>query len=699
MAPFQSFKGKYKQKGHLLARGAASAAPEDAHTSEEQLGPPHTNPLPALDAPRRAGREHRASPLRAGSPDASAHPEAAARPSGYGAGSGGILASTPCADQIVVRFAGDSGDGMQLVGSQFTRTAALAGNDLATLPDYPAEIRAPAGTREGVSGFQIHFADHDIFTPGDETDALVAMNAAALVTNLHRLRRGALILVNEDGFKKTDLLKARLDHNPLDDPGLNEAYRLVRTRITHLTRAAVAHLDLPTKQADRCKNFFALGMVYWIYGRSLEPTEQWLEERFRDRPTVLQANLAALRAGRNHAETLELFQEPCVVSRAPFEPGRYRMITGNRALAIGLATAAQKSGLTLFYGSYPITPASDILHALAPFKHFGVTTFQAEDEIAAVCAAIGASYGGHLGVTGTSGPGVALKTEAIGLAVMAELPLVVICVQRGGPSTGLPTKTEQADLLQALYGRNGEAPCAVIAPASPADCFLAAIQAVRFAVEGMVPCFLLSDGYIGNGTEPWRLPKLAEIPDIDPRFRTDPEGFQPYARDPDTLRRPWVVPGTPGMMHRIGGLEKADGSGDVSYDPANHQRMCELRAEKVRRLQRLIPPTEVHGDDEGLLVVSWGGTWGAVRAGVDAVRAEGHRVGFVHLRHLNPLPPDLGAILARYDKILVPELNLGQLVKVLRQEFLVDARSCTKIQGQPFLTREIADAIRQEIAR
>ena len=597
------------------------------------------------------------------------------------------MATTQHPERVVIRFAGDSGDGMQLVGAQFTRTTALFGNDLATLPEFPAEIRAPSGTREGVSGFQIHFADHDIFTPGDATDALVAMNAAALITNLDRLKPGGLILVNEDGFGPADLKRARLDSDPLEDGGLLSPFRVVRVGLTRLTRQAVEGLGLPRKQADRCKNFFALGMVYWVFGRSLEPTETWLAEKFADRELLREANVRALRAGRNHAETSELFQATYRVERADLPRGRYRNITGNRALAIGLAAAAQKAGRSLFYGSYPITPASDILHALAPFKHHGVTTFQAEDELAAVCAAIGASYGGHL------------KSEAIGLAVMAELPLVVIDVQRGGPSTGLPTKTEQADLLQALYGRNGEAPVVVLAPSSPADCFSVAIEAVRFAVEGMVPVFLLSDGYIGNGTEPWALPSLDSIPDIAPGFATEPEGFQPYDRDPRTLRRPWAIPGTPGMEHRIGGLEKQHGTGDVSYDPLNHQRMCEVRAEKVRRLQRLIPPTEVHGDHEGVLVISWGGTWGAVRSGVDEVRRSGAKVGFVHLRHLNPLPPDLGEILGRYERVLVPELNLGQLSRLLRQEFLVDARSLCKIQGQPFLTREVAEAIRQEVAR
>jgi len=605
---------------------------------------------------------------------------------------------TESAANVVIRFAGDSGDGMQLVGGQFTRTTALAGNDLATLPDYPAEIRAPAGTRAGVSGYQIQFADHDIFTPGDETDALVAMNAAALVTNLPRLREGGLVIVNSDGFGRGDLKKAELEVNPLEDDSL-QGYRAVKAPITTLTRGSVEELGLSTKQADRCKNFFALGMIYWVYSRELGPTEEWLAGKFGKKPTLLQANLNALRAGRNYAQTVELFQATYTVPKANFKPGRYRNITGNHALAIGLAAAGQKSGRPLFYGTYPITPASDILHALAPFKNYGVTTFQAEDEIAAVCASIGASWGGNIGVTGTSGPGVALKSEGIGLAVMAELPLVIICVQRGGPSTGLPTKTEQADLLQALYGRNGEAPCAVIAPTSPSDCFDIAVEAVRFAVEAMCPVFVMSDGYIGNGAEPWPLPNLEDIPEINANLCTDPEGFEPYMRDPDTLRRPWAVPGTPGLEHRLGGLEKQDGSGNVSYVPENHQKMCELRAEKVKRLQRFIPPIEVHGDSEGTLVIGWGGTWGAIRSGVDVVRKEGLKVGQVHLRHLNPFPADLGEVLARYDRVLVPELNLGQLSKVLRAEFLVDARSYCKIQGQPFLTREIAEAIRQEVAR
>ncbi len=599
--------------------------------------------------------------------------------------------TTHTVDKVVIRFAGDSGDGMQLLGSQFTRTSALAGNDLATLPDFPAEIRAPAGTREGVSGFQLHFAAEDIFTPGDDTDVLVAMNPAALVTNLPKLRPNGIVVVNTDKFRKADLKKARLEQSPLEDDTL-EGYRVVAAPISTLTKKAVEGHGLNAKEADRCKNFFALGMMYWVYSRSMEPTEGWMRSKFR--APYLEANLAALRAGYSYGITVELFQTTYEVAPATFPPGTYRNVTGNTALALGLASAAQQSGRLVFYGSYPITPASDILHALAPFKNHGVVTFQAEDEIAAVCAAIGASYGGHIGVTGTSGPGLALKAEAIGLAVMAELPLVVVCVQRGGPSTGLPTKTEQADLLQAMYGRNGEAPCVVLAPRSPSDCFDIALEAVRIATQRMVPVMLMSDGYIANGAEPWPIPAVEDLPDLTPTFATDDgETFLPYARDPDTLARPWAIPGTPGLEHRIGGLEKQAETGNVSYDPPNHQAMCEVRAEKVRRVAALIPPTEVHGDEDGVLVLGWGSTFGAIRAAVDHVRRDGHHVGQVHLRHLNPLPADLHDILRRYDRVLVPELNLGQLVRLIRTEFLIDAQPVSKIQGQPFLVRELVDAI------
>ncbi len=599
-------------------------------------------------------------------------------------------ASPQILDRVVIRFAGDSGDGMQLVGGQFTRASAMFGNDVATLPDYPAEIRAPAGTREGVSGFQIQFAANDIHTPGDEVDALVAMNPAALAKNIIALKKGGILVVNTDKFKPADLQKARLDTNPLEDGSLTE-FRVIAIPIITLVREAVQPFGLNTKEADRCKNFFALGMMYWLYSRSPQVTLDYLERKFQS--PYKEANVAALEAGYALGDTVELFPAPVEVPSATFPEGDYRNITGNAALAIGLATAASKTGLKVFYGSYPITPASDILHSLAPFKNYGVVTFQAEDEIAAVCAAIGASYGGNIGVTGTSGPGIALKSEAIGLAVMTELPLVVIDVQRGGPSTGLPTKTEQSDLLQNLYGRNGEAPCVVISASSPSDCFEVALEAVRIATHSMVPVVLLSDGYIANGAEPWPLPDLDAIPDMKVEFRTDPEGYEPYARDPETLARPWVRPGTPGLQHRIGGLEKQDGSGNVSYDPDNHQRMSELRAEKVRRVADGLPPTPVAGDDSGLLVLGWGSTYGGIRMAVEECRAQGLKVGHVHLRYINPLPKDLGEILARYDKIVVPEMNLGQLVKIVRSEYLVDAVGINKVKGMPFLTRELVEGI------
>ena len=595
-------------------------------------------------------------------------------------------------DQVVIRFAGDSGDGMQLLGGQFTRTSALAGNDVATLPDFPAEIRAPAGTREGVSGFQLHFAGYDIFTPGDANDVLVAMNAAALVANLPHLKQGGLVVVNSDKFKASDLAKARLDENPLED-GTLEPYRVVQAPIGNLTREAVKPLGLNTKEADRCKNFFALGMMYWLYSREMDHTENWIRGKFKGK--YADANLAALHAGNAYAETVELFQDGYVVPAAELPKGTYRNITGNAALAVGLAAAANKADTTLFYGSYPITPASDILHALAPFKNYGVVTFQAEDEIAAVCAAIGASWGGSIGVTGTSGPGLALKGEALGLAVITELPLICICVQRGGPSTGLPTKTEQADLLMAQYGRNGEAPMAILAPSTPSDCFDIAIQAVKLTTKYMTPVMILSDGYIANGAEPWSIPSIDSLQSMPPSYATDPEGFQPYTRSAETLARPWAVPGTPGLEHRIGGLEKQSGSGNVSYDPQNHQIMCQTRADKVQRMQADIPDLETHGDDGGLLVLGWGSTYGAIRSAVDQARGDGIRCAHAHIRHLNPFPKNLGDVLARYDRVLIPEMNLGQLIRLIRAEFLIDAVGCNKIQGQPFLTSEIAAAIRE----
>jgi 2-oxoglutarate ferredoxin oxidoreductase subunit alpha len=544
---------------------------------------------------------------------------------------------------VVIRFAGDSGDGMQLLGDQFTRNSALVGNDIATLPDYPAEIRAPAGTREGVSGFQLQFSESEIFTPGDDVDVLVAMNPAALVKNLGALKPGGLVVVNSDSFKAGDLAKAKVDTNPLED-GTLARFRVVQAPIAVTTTRAVAPHGLNAKQADRCKNFFALGMMYWLYGRSMESTVEHVKSKFKQ--PFLDANIAALQAGHDYAATVELFQTTYEVPKARLAPGKYRNITGNAAIALGFVAAAQRSGVTVFYGSYPITPASDILHSLAPYKNFGVATFQAEDEIAAVAAAIGASWGGALGVCGTSGPGVALKGEAIGLAVMTELPLVVVDVQRGGPSTGLPTKTEQADLLQAMYGRNGEAPVAIIATSTPSDCFDATLQACKIAMQFMCPVMLLSDGYIANGAEPWPVPDLTTLPDLRPTFRTDAQGFLPYGRDPVTLARPWVKPGTPGLEHRIGGIEKQDGSGNISYDPQNHEKMCKLRAEKIRRIADTLPPTEVYGDDGGVLVVGWGSTWGAIRTAVDRRRAAGERVGQIHLRWLNPLPKDLGELFA-----------------------------------------------------
>ncbi|MEN0068032.1 MAG: 2-oxoacid:acceptor oxidoreductase subunit alpha [Myxococcota bacterium] len=605
-------------------------------------------------------------------------------------------ASPQKVERVVIRFAGDSGDGMQLVGGQFTRSSAMFGNDVATLPDYPAEIRAPAGTREGVSGFQIQFAGFDIHTPGDEVDVLVAMNPAALAKNMIALKRGGILVVNTDKFKEQDLQKARLDTNPLEDGSLSE-FRVVAAPIITLVREAVSPFGLNTKEADRCKNFFALGMMYWLYTRKPDVTIEYIEKKFRT--PYKEANRAALEAGYAFANTVELWHEPFEVPSANFPEGEYRNITGNAALAIGLATAASKTGLKVFYGSYPITPASDILHSLAPFKNYGVVTFQAEDEIAAVCAAIGASYGGNLGVTGTSGPGIALKSEAIGLAVMTELPLIIIDVQRGGPSTGLPTKTEQSDLLQNLYGRNGEAPCVVLCARSPSDCFEVAIEAARISTQSMVPVVLLSDGYIANGAEPWPLPDLEAIPEMTVQFRTDPEGYEPYMRDPETLARPWVRPGTPDLQHRIGGLEKQDGTGNVSYDPDNHMRMTELRAEKVRRVARTLPPTPVEGDDGGLLVLGWGSTYGSIRMAVEQCRNQGLKVGHAHLRYLNPLPNDLGAILARYDKVVVPEMNMGQLLKVIRAEYLVDAVGINKVKGLPFLTRELVEGIQFHAAK
>ena len=601
-------------------------------------------------------------------------------------------------DSAIVRFAGDSGDGIQLTGSRFTITTALQGNDLATLPDFPAEIRAPVGTLAGVSAFQINFSHHKILTPGDMPDVLVAFNPAALKANIQDLKPGGTVIVNSATFEKRNLQKADYDSNPLEDGSL-KGFQVIPVDISRMVKVALADMGLSVTAVDRSKNFFALGLMCWMYNRPIELTLKWLEEKFAGKDDIIEANSRTLRAGYHFGETAEVFPTSYQVREAIYEPGTYRNITGNQALAIGLIAASQLSGLQLFYGSYPITPASDILHELSRHKNFDVLTFQAEDEIAAVGSAVGASFSGALGVTGTSGPGFTLKAETIGLAIMVELPLVIINVQRGGPSTGLPTKTEQADLFQVLYGRNSESPVAVVAPTSPTDCFDMAIEAVRLATTYMTPVVLLTDGYLGNGAEPWRIPTVEDLPEFPVTFRTDPEGFQPYIRNPETLARAWVRPGTPGLEHRIGGIEKEDVTGNVNYDPINHEKMVRLRAEKIAGIAKSIPPLEVTGPEEGkLLVVGWGSTYGAIATAVEALMARGASVARVHLRHLNPFPSNLGDILSRYEKVLVPELNLGQLVRLIRAEFLVDAISYGKIQGQPFKVSEILDKIEEVLS-
>ena len=606
--------------------------------------------------------------------------------------------------EATILFAGDSGDGMQLTGAQFTLATAHALNDLATLPDFPAEIRAPAGTTYGVSGFQLHFGSVNIRTPGDEVDLLVAMNPAALKVNLRRVRPRGTIIVNSDAFTPRDLDLAGYNANPLEDGSL-EGYQVIHVKLTQLTRDALADSGLGQKEVDRSKNMFALGLALWLYGRPIEPATNWLNEKFAKKPEIRDANLHLLHKGYHYGETTEAFTTRYEVRPAALPPGKYRTIRGAQALALGLVAASVRSKLPLFYGSYPITPASDLLHELARHKNFGVMTFQAEDEIAAVGAAIGASFGGSLGITGTSGPGVALKTEAIGLALMTELPLVVVDVQRGGPSTGLPTKTEQSDLLQAVYGRNGEAPLPVIAASSPGDCYLAAYEACRIAVQYTTPVILLSDGYIANGSEPWRIPEVADLPPFDVTFATEPnrevEGeatFLPYVRDERTLARPWAKPGTPGLEHRLGGLEKQHETGNVSYDPQNHEFMVRLRARKVQRVQQEIPPTTFHGEPDAngggdVLLIGWGSTKGAIEAAVDRLRARGLAVSSIHLRWVHPLPPDLGEIVGRFRHLLVPELNDGQLVKLLRDRFLLPFQGINKIQGAPFRASEIEAAV------
>jgi 2-oxoglutarate ferredoxin oxidoreductase subunit alpha len=605
-------------------------------------------------------------------------------------------------DRVIIRFAGDSGDGMQLTGDRFTSASAVFGNDLATLPEFPAEIRAPAGTLAGVSAFQVHISDHEITTPGDAPNVLVAMNPAALRNELPRLESAGTIIVNVDTFDERNLAKAGYDGNPLEDGSL-KGYTVYQVPMTSLTKDALSPLGVKPRDAERSKNFFALGLVSWMYTRPMKPTLDWIEAKFKGKPAVIEANTVAFKTGHAFGETAEMFEYTYEIKAATLTPGTYTNINGNTALAWGLVAAGQLAKLPVFLGSYPITPASDILHELSRHKNFGVRTLQAEDEIAAIGAALGAAYGGHLGVTTTSGPGLALKAETIGLAVSLELPLLIIDIQRGGPSTGLPTKTEGADLLMAMYGRHGESPLPIIATRSPAHCFYAAIEAARIALKYRTPVILLSDGYVANGSEPWRLPDVSDLPDISVEFTTStnhagPDGepeFWPYLRDPETMARPWAIPGTPDLMHRIGGLEKEDGSGNISYDPENHERMTRLRAARIAHIARDIPSTELYGDvdDAEILVLGWGSTWGSISGAIDRVRARGRRAVHAHLTNLNPFPADLADVVRRYPKVLVPEMNLGQLSRLVRAEFLVDARSVTKVKGQPFTAGELEQAI------
>jgi len=601
-------------------------------------------------------------------------------------------------DQVVIRFAGDSGDGMQLTGGQFTQTSAIVGNDLATLPDFPAEIRAPAGTTYGVSAFQLNFSSLDIHTPGDASDVLVAMNPAALVTNLVRLKPGGMIICNSDAFDQRNLDLAGYTENPLENGSL-AGYKVIAIPISRGTLASVEGLGLSTKEAARCKNFFTLGLLYWLYNRPMEPTQKWIADKFGKVEKFAEANRRALTAGYNLGETMEEFTVRYEVPPAKLPEGRYRNIMGNQALAIGMIAACRQTGLPGFLGSYPITPASEILHETSRFKQFGFVTFQAEDEIAAMSASLGAAFGGSLAFTTTSGPGVALKSEAIGLAVMTELPVVICNIQRGGPSTGLPTKTEQSDLMQAIFGRNGECPVPVIAAQTPGDCFWMTIEAARIATKYMTPVFLLSDGYLANGSEPWRIPATSELPDIKVTYHADAETFHPYDRD-DVMARPWAIPGTPGMEHRIGGLEKENITGEINYGPENHESMVRLRAAKVAGIANDIPELEIHGDQEGgdLLVIGWGSTYGAVRAAVDRARARGLSVSQAHLRYLNPLPRNTAEVLRRFRRVAVPELNDGQLIVLLRSMFLVDARRWDKIQGLPFSAAELEERIDAELS-
>jgi 2-oxoglutarate/2-oxoacid ferredoxin oxidoreductase subunit alpha len=606
-------------------------------------------------------------------------------------------------DRVVIRIAGDSGDGMQLTGDRFTQETAAFGNDLSTLPNFPAEIRAPAGTLPGVSSFQLHFADHDILTPGDRPDVLVAMNPAALKANLGDLPRGGTIIVDTHDFTDRALARVGWKSNPIDD-GTLDGFTVHAVDLTQLTLDALAGTELSRKDAGRSKNMFALGLLSWMYSRPVEGTLRFLRQKFAAKPTIAEANISAFKAGWNYGETTEAFAVHYEIKPAALTPGTYRNITGNMALAYGLLTASNRSGLPLFLGAYPITPASDILHELSKHKRFGVRTFQAEDEIAGVGAAIGASFGGSLAVTTSSGPGISLKGEAIGLAVSLEIPLVICDIQRGGPSTGLPTKTEQSDLLQVMYGRNGEAPVPVVAPRSPGDCFDAILEAVRIALTYRTPVFFLSDGYLANGSEPWKIPDLDDLPDLRVQFATAPNGpdgeFLPYLRDPETLARPWAIPGTPGLEHRVGGIEKADKTGNISYDPDNHDFMVRTRQAKVDGIARSIPPVEVDDPDGDarVLALGWGSTYGPIGAAVRRVRRAGYPVAQAHLRHLNPFPANLGPVLSRYERVVIPEMNLGQLAQLVRSRFLIDAISYTQVRGLPFRAAELADMLQGVIS-
>jgi 2-oxoglutarate/2-oxoacid ferredoxin oxidoreductase subunit alpha len=600
-------------------------------------------------------------------------------------------------DQVVIRFAGDSGDGMQLTGDQFTRTTALMGNDIATFPDFPAEIRAPAGTLPGVSAFQLRFSNFDIHTPGDAPDVLVAMNPAALKVHLSQLKKNGILLLNTASFKPLDLKKATYTVDPRTDGSL-DGFRVIEVDLTERTREALADSELDNRGKDRCKNMYALGILYWLFQREVEPTEKAIAQKFAKKPDVVLANLKAMKAGHAYAETTEIFQVSYKVGPAKMPAGTYRNIMGNQSLCLGLVAASKQCGVPLFLGSYPITPASDILHQLSGYKNHGVTTFQAEDEIAAVCAAIGASYSGKIGLTSTSGPGIALKAEAIGLAIMAELPLVVLNVQRAGPSTGMPTKTQQADLLQAMYGRNGESPMVVIACSTPADAFEVGYEAIRIATKHMVPVMVLSDGYIANGSEPWKLPDIDQLPKIEVKYAPegkDGEKFLPYARNPETLARPWAKPGTKGLVHRIGGLEKQDITGNISYDPANHQHMIDTRAAKVAKVADDLAPMTTIGDKSGdVLVLGWGSPRGAITAAVTRLQGQGHKISCAFLRHLNPLPNDLEALMRSFKKVVLPELNKGQLAMMLRAKYLIDVLSHSQVNGQPFQSEALEDFLR-----